>query len=490
MEMTALDETGAATVLKAQPVVGVWTAGTGGLPNVASAAVPMNAMAAGVTQLQVPPSATTSAYTIAVADQFGAGRPDFAYEARLLYADQLSPTTVGQNGGQFTITGSGFRQGNSVLVNGVNATVVSLSSTQIVAKAPSVVDAGSGTGVPLDVEVYDGSTGGSTTISAALSYTTVLAYTVAIVSAPAALETGIATGSPVIAEVLDNDGQPVAGASVLLSVSAGSATLAACGGAASCTVATGSNGEVQTAVTGDAAGTVTLTATELSGSVSGQVTWVDRDPVRGVSMQAQPVYAAAGAAESWTLGLLAMQDGLPAAGAAVTWTASAGLSLIAADVSTSANGTASVSISTTAVPVGASSLTGCVWGGPCATWTLYGVTSSQWVVAVVQGAGQSLAAGQAFAPVTFLVTDGARHALLGAPVTVYQTVDGWEGACPAQGRCPAAPVLTSSQASFTTGADGLVVASPVQVPGLPQVVNLAATTGTHGFATLSITESP
>ena len=63
------------------------------------------------------------------------GRPDFAYKARVLYAATVRPTAVNLAGGQITISGEGFRQGNQVSVNGVPATTVSLSANQIVAKA-------------------------------------------------------------------------------------------------------------------------------------------------------------------------------------------------------------------------------------------------------------------------------------------------------------------------------------------------------------------
>ena len=60
---------------------------------------------------------------IAIADERGDGRPDYNYQARVLYADSVSPAAVNAAGGVVTITGMGFRTGNAVLVNGVAATV-------------------------------------------------------------------------------------------------------------------------------------------------------------------------------------------------------------------------------------------------------------------------------------------------------------------------------------------------------------------------------
>jgi hypothetical protein len=194
IESTALDENGAATYSKAQPVLGIWnvTDPTGTLPTVASQPVAMNSMALGVTQLRVPAAATDGTYRFVIADQFGGGRPDFVYNARVLYADTVQPAIVPSTGGPITITGMGFRQGNVVLINGVRASVQSWSATQIVATAPSqaLVNAGA---VAVDVEVLDASTGGTSDIGSALTYSA-----------------GVVTiGPPATITVLSGEGQSV-----------------------------------------------------------------------------------------------------------------------------------------------------------------------------------------------------------------------------------------------------------------------------------------
>ncbi len=126
LEVTAEDEQGFATTTKAMPVIGVWNAtdARGSLPGVASAGEAFNGAATGMTTL-------TTSFTqpkqlrIAIADQRGDGRPDYNYQARVLYADSVTPSTVSGAGGTVTITGMGFRTGNAVLVNGVAATVSS-----------------------------------------------------------------------------------------------------------------------------------------------------------------------------------------------------------------------------------------------------------------------------------------------------------------------------------------------------------------------------
>jgi hypothetical protein len=136
------------------------------------------------------------------------------------------------------------------------------------------------------------------------------------------------------------------------------------------------------------------------------------------------------------------------------------------------------------------SLTGCAWGTVCATWNVYGVDAPQWTVTVASGAGQSLNAPATLAPVMLQVTDAAGHALQGATVNLYQTSYAWEGACPAAGPCASAPVLATSQTAAVSDSNGMLQFTPIEVPGVPQVVDIAASTGTLGFVSLSLTVKP
>jgi hypothetical protein len=222
LEATALDETGNVTAQKAQPVIGVWNASdpTGTLPTVRAQAYPMNAMAMGTTQLPIGSSASDASLRIAVADQFGGGRPDFAYKMRVLYADSVAPAQVGTGGDQIVITGTGFRSGNRVTVNGVAATVVSWSATQIVAVAPSMTAAGATVGVAVDVAVVDVSTGGSTVISGALTYVPGLQppdpsqWQLTVMSGAGQSVAQGGSLAPVTFQVTDGAGHPVQGATV------------------------------------------------------------------------------------------------------------------------------------------------------------------------------------------------------------------------------------------------------------------------------------
>ena len=499
IEATALNETGAGTSHKLQPVIGVWNAAdpTGTLPTVASQAAALNAMSLGMTQLRMPPEASAGMVRVAIADQFGAGRPDFTYTGRILYGSGVLPATVGMAGGQVTISGMGFQAANEVLIDGVLAPVVSWTSTQIVATAPSMTAVSATSGVAVDVEVLDAATGGVTDISGALTYNEGTADIVKLVSAPASLETLMTAATPFAVRVYTSDGvTPAVGASVSFAVSSsvggGAAVTTGCGAQTGCVLKTDATGLAFTPLEGVTPGIVTVSGTEMSGGASVRATMADANPVQMVTIGAATQYLAAGAAGSWGLSLTAMQDGAAAVGAAVAWsTTGSGFILAPATGTTGANGTETVVAQVGAIVGGSTNVVvGCVWTSVCASWTVVGVAASQWVITVSSGGGQSVVEGVAPAVVTLLVTDGAGHALAGAAVNLYQTAYAWEGACAANGVCPSAPVLKTARSTAVSNGNGMVQVSPIEVPGVAQVVKIAAATGTGGFATTSVVVVP
>jgi hypothetical protein len=498
IEVAALNEAGGGSVQKLQPVIGVWNQAdaTGTLPTVASQGTPLNSLVLGMTQLRLPAGASTSTYRIAIADQYGAGRPDLSYTARILYANGVSPATLGVGGGQITVSGMGFKLGNEVLIDGTVAKVVSWTSTQIVATAPSMAVVGASAGTAVDVEVLDATTQGSTDIQGALTYGQGTKDVVALVSAPNALETGEVAASPFAVRVYKADGVTAAqGASVSFVVTGsggGAAVATGCGAGAGCVVTTDATGLAQTPMLGVSAGSVTVKGTEMSGGVSVSVTIADANPVQTVMMGAAAQYLAAGAAGSWGLLLTATQDGVAAAGVGVAWsTAGSGFMLMPATGVTAANGTAATVAQVAAIAGGSTNVvSGCVWTSVCASWTVYGVAASHWVIAVASGGGQSVVEGVAPALVRLVVTDGAGHPLPGAAVNLYQTVYAWEGACAVKGACASAPVLKTARSAAVSDGNGMVEVTAVEVAGVAQVVRIAAATGTGGFVTTSVVVAP
>ncbi|HXS13305.1 MAG TPA: hypothetical protein VN734_11425 [Acidobacteriaceae bacterium] len=393
--------------------------------------------------------------------------------------------------GDLSATVSHAQADAMVTVNGAPATVVSLSANQIVAKAPNIADAGASPGIPVDVMVTDVATGGQTDIANGFMYSSVQPDEMLVASQPAALETGMTATTPFAVQLLKADGvTPIANASVLFSVLSGVAGFGSCAGRSTCMLQTDATGTVSATVTGGAAGPVVLNASEVSGSANQQITLTDANPVRAVSIANAPSYLAAGASATWTISLGATQDALAAAGVAVVWTAGSGVTLSSGTTTTDGTGSAAVTVSATRMSAGTATVTGCVWGTVCSSWTVTAVDSSEWRIAVSSGAAQSVSAGTTLAPVTLGVMDDAGHALQGAEVSVYQTADGWEGTCAVPGRCPASPVLASAQSSGISDSSGSVTVTPLEVPGLPQVVNIAAVTGTQGFVTVSLPVGP
>ncbi len=233
-----------------------------------------------------------------------------------------------------------------------------------------------------------------------------------------------------------------------------------------------------------------LSASEVSGSAGLQITVMDTNPVRAASIANTASYLAAGASATWTISLGATQDALAATSVPVVWTAGSGVTLSSGTTTTDGTGSAAVTVSAARMTSGSAIVTGCVWSTVCASWTVTAVDSSEWRIGVASGAAQSVSAGATLAPVTLGVTDAAGHALQGATVSVHQTADGWEGVCPVPGRCAASPVLASAQSSAVSDSHGSVSVTPLEVPGLPQVVNIAAVTGTQGFVTVSLPVTP
>jgi hypothetical protein len=124
----------------------------------------------------------------------------------------------------------------------------------------------------------------------------------------------------------------------------------------------------------------------------------------------------------------------------------------------------------------------------CAAFSVVAVDPPNWRVKVVGGAGQAIGLTDTFAPVNVMVTDPAGHPIAGAPVTIHQTVDQAAMACPARGACPVPPVLGGSDAAAVSDENGLVTVTPMQIPGVGEVTNIAVAAGTLGFVSLSIAQ--
>ncbi len=363
VEVTALDEQGLATEAKAMPVIGLFAAsdGSGALPSVGVTPTAFGGRGVGTTTIQSQTGTQSSQPTpirLGIADQRGDGRPDFAYQARMFYADSVAPAQVGTSGGQVTITGLGFRAGNAVSVNGVVAHVVSASANTIVFAVPAMTAVSAAQNTAVDLVVSDISTGASSTMTAALTYSNAPSnsMTMKVVTAPAApAYVGDPTAAAFAVQLLAADGAtPVAGAAVVFSASAGTVRWAACA-SATCSVVTDANGVASTGVTPLSAGTVTIGAAD--GAVMQSVSFTVTAQAGSMAVLSAPsgnLPITVQAITAFTVRVLdANGNNLP--GRSVTFTVPAGAATFSGcftqtcTVTTDGSGIASVSVTPTAV---------------------------------------------------------------------------------------------------------------------------------------------
>ncbi len=333
IEVTALDEHGFVTMAKAMPTVGVWNAtdAPGTLPSVASATTAFNSSTLGMTTLSVQSDVAAASFRLAIADQRGAGRPDFTFQARALYADTITPASVGPDGGDVTITGMGFRQGNLVLVNGIEAVVTSWSQTAIVATLPSLHELGYSRAILATVTVSDPSTGGSSVMSGALRYAAPV-EALLLVSTPAVTaSTGAVLRSAFSVMAVAPDGfTPIAGEPVSFTATGAAATLSPCN-ASACTILTNAAGIASTSVTPRSAGVVNLTATGRSGSANASVTATSTSDVLHLVTSPSGIVTTGTAATTFLQVQLLSADGRTRrAGSDVTLTVTAGAARLGA----------------------------------------------------------------------------------------------------------------------------------------------------------------
>lgn len=125
----------------------------------------------------------------------------------------------------------------------------------------------------------------------------------------------------------------------------------------------------------------------------------------------------------------------------------------------------------------------------CGEFTVLGIDPSLWAVTALEGATQVVALTSNLQPVVFQVTDGVGDPVIGVPVMVYQTITGWQ-VCPARGPCPIAPAYAMTEAAGVSDANGLVVVTPQQIPGAPEITKIAVSAGTEGFVSVALQKTP
>ncbi len=483
----ALDETGNPSESKAQPVVGVWAASDAqGLAPPAYTPSPFNTVNFGQTRLDAQ-IATSTNFLIGIADLRGDGRPDYHYQAHVLYADSVAPSRISAAGGAITVKGTGFITGLTTTVGSSTAIPLAISAGQMILAAPASTDG------PQTITITDPASGSSTAISNALVVGAAATDTISLLyGLNPSTPVGAQAPHPVTVRVLAADGvTPVAGATIGWNANK-SLQLSVCNAASSCTVLTDQSGNSTTWLTPTATGTSTITATLAPGvyspSKSVSTTLNATESSSDIGGLSPYMWVAQGASVTVPLASRVLNNGMPQKNVTVNYTVATGSGTLGAhSAQTDANGNASVTLSLTqlAAPVQVSA---CVAPGnaPCQNFYVSPVPLSQLHLQPVAGAGQ-VSTGQAFQPVVVRVTDfnSPPDPVLGAVVMFQITVLRPGGMSSSGGGetntgNPAMPVILSvSQSSVATDVNGLATVTPTGAGfSGPLEVDVAITAGT------------
>jgi hypothetical protein len=460
---TALDESGAPSELKARPVIGMWAMADEAGTLAPAATTVFNTGFFGMTKLSASLLGTTS-FRIAIADERGDGRPDFAYHARVLYADRVSPTRLGmQSAASVAITGLGFAPGLTAATDVGPAPILALSGEQMVVRITPPGKDGTGS-----ITITDPASGASTMMVDELTFGAGPNDTLALVEGGnPAVPVGGETPNPIVVAVVGPGGEPVPGATVVWSASSG--TLSACKDGSTCTVYSDESGMVSTRVTVTSAQNISVAATLAPASYSQPSTV--KTTVAGMStsldltLTSQYRWLAQGASAALPLSARLLSNGKAQSGVTIDYQILSGSGLLSAGKTvTDGGGNASVTLNVTNLP-GEMQVSACVApnDAPCQLFYVFAVAPSELRLQAVSGSEQRINAGQQFAPVVMRVTDSAvpPDVVQAAPVTLQEVVMHLAGgSTDGGGDFPGTVILSSNQTTAASDVDGLVSITP------------------------------
>jgi hypothetical protein len=477
----AVDEMGTPTESKALPSIGVWDAFDPAGAVAIGAAPGLNGLAAGETWLRAAASGD-DVVRIGVADRRGDGRPDYAYNGWVLYADTVQPARLPASGGPIVIHGMGFRVADTVLVGGQPALITSISPNEITAIAPA---AASGVSGSVDVEVDDLPVFyAATAIGGGLSYDSGTGDALTLVTAPANT-VPIATPIPFTVTALAPDLTPAGGVSVTYTVVSGSASLAC--GLPVCTVAASGDGRATMNATA-VDGTWSVVTASLSNGSTVRAGFAGGAAATLTSLSTQ-LSLAAGATFTWTVQALALSNGAPASGQSVSWqSAGSGITAQGATaVLTNSNGIATRTLTVGPLAEGqTATINACLNGtNQCALFTAFGARPEYAVLQAVAGTKQSLGTSAVPTPITLRLLDMTGNPMTGGTVALYQAVYAWRPPCNPHVVCPAGALLAVQSTSATSDLSGIVTFAPATLPGT--ATNLQAIAASGNSATVAIT---
>jgi len=482
----ALDETGAPTESKALPSIGVWDAFKPVGATAVGAASGLNGYATGETWLRVATNGDDMV-RIGIADLRGDGRPDYAYNGWVLYADTVSPTRLPASGGAITIEGMGFRLADTVTVGGQAAIVTSISPNQITAVAPPAATGVTGS---VDVEVDDEpDMYAAAVIPGGVSYDSGNGDALTINTAPA---NTVPIGEPLPFSVtaLDPNLAPVGGVTVIYTVTAGTATLA-CGLPVCSVVATG-DGRATMNVTATSTTWSTVTVALTNGS-SLQAQFVGGTPAV-LSVLTRQLSLAAGATFTWTVQALVENNGVPQSGQSVTWqNPTAGIAAPSpASVTTNSAGIATQTLTVGPLAEGqTASINACLNGtSQCVAFTAFGARPEYAALDAISGTNQSVAASGTASQIALRLLDMDGNPMAGGTVTLYQALYAWTPPCSPNVVCRPGALLATEASTATSAIDGSVTFVPAALPGVATNLMGLAASGNTSTVNISIEQNP
>jgi hypothetical protein len=455
--VSALDETAQPTETKLQPVIGIWQLSDGtGNPAPASTPSAFNTTTWGMTRLDAQFGASDT-YRVGVADFRGDGRPDYFYQASLLYSDTVTPARLSLAGGTATLHGTGFKPGLQVTAAGNNGNTLSASASQIQVAMPAAAHDGTAT-----IQVTDPVSGASSQMIGALSYGALSTDLLLLIQgAEPATPVGTAAANPIRVRAVAADGvTPVSGATIAWSATNG-LQFSACSGASSCSVLTDEAGESSSGVTPTATGastiTVALAPASYSPPQSQQATVVGTSTALDLAALIPTRWIGQGATLSVPLTVEVLDLAVPQANVTVNFVVTKGTaSLSASSATTNSSGFASIHAQITNQSADVQ-VSACVApnNSPCQTFTMFSTPPSLWMLETVSGSSQVVPEGQVFQPLVMRVTDGSSvsNPVMGVNVTFQTTL----ARVPEKGM---PVVLGSSQTQVVSAQDGLASITP------------------------------
>lgn len=471
VEVTALDEAKAPSLVKGQPVIGMWAlADPGTFPAPANTGLAFNSANLGMTRLDATLQAST-AFRVGIIDYRSDGRPDYRYHGRVFYADNALPARARVDGGTaIAVQGMGFRTNSTATVATLNAPVLAASANQVIATAPAMAD-----GLQ-NIGLRDPATGASSTITNGLTYGAGPSDTIKLIqgSNPATPVGGQAP-NPIRVRVLAPDGTtPVAGASVFF-ISTPTSSLSACGGAGSCTLLTDDSGQASTRVTVLQAAVINISVLLAPASYntpkSVQATVLGTTSSLDISLVSAFAWIAQGATVDIALAARVLSNGLPVPGSKVNYQVAKGSGTLgSASIDSDVNGFAHTTLHLAAI-AGDVQVSACVAPAnmPCQIFSATAVPASMLRLEPVGGSVQVLPAGRSFQPVSVRAIDSAiaPHPVLGASVT-FQVVVSRPATAPPPvsiggiiiGKNPPPVIVSSSRMSVLSEGSGLAPLQP------------------------------